>query len=53
MCAIGKTFDVLMASLGTGDGCEICKPVVTSILASLWNEMISEPDHHTLQDTNA
>ncbi|MFP6618048.1 MAG: nitrite reductase large subunit NirB [Pirellulaceae bacterium] len=47
-----KTFDVLMASHGTGDGCEICKPAVTSILASLWNEMISDPDHHTLQDTN-
>src|SRR5262249_32931795 len=31
---------------------EICKPAVTSILASLWNEHILERDHRTLQDTN-
>ncbi len=46
------TFDELMASHGTGNGCEICKPAVTSILASLWNATIIEPEHHTLQDTN-
>ena len=46
-----KTFEALLASHGHGDGCEICKPAVASILASLWNEMIL--DHHdTLQDTN-
>ena len=33
-------------------GCEICKPAVASILASLWNEDILEPEHETLQDTN-
>ena len=33
-------------------GCEICKPAVASILASLWNEDILEPEHQTLQDTN-
>ena len=36
---------------GTGHGCEICKPAVASILASLWNENVARP-HATLQDTN-
>ena len=47
-----KTFDELLASHGSGSGCEICKPAVTSILAGLWNEQITEPQHQTLQDTN-
>jgi nitrite reductase (NADH) large subunit len=47
-----KTFDDLVAQHGQGSGCEICKPAVTSILASLWNEHILERDHRTLQDTN-
>jgi NAD(P)H-dependent nitrite reductase large subunit/NAD(P)H-dependent nitrite reductase small subunit len=47
-----KTFDALLASHGKGSGCEICKPAVTSILASLWNEHILEREHQTLQDTN-
>jgi len=47
-----KTFDALLASHGRGAGCEICKPAVTSILASLWNEHILEREHQTLQDTN-
>jgi len=47
-----KTFDALLASHGTGHGCEICKPTVTSILASLWNENILDRPHQTLQDTN-
>jgi nitrite reductase (NADH) large subunit len=45
-----KTFDGLIAAHGKGQGCEICKPAVASILASLWNENIL--DHATLQDTN-
>ncbi|MEX2187779.1 MAG: nitrite reductase large subunit NirB [Pirellulales bacterium] len=47
-----RTFDELLASHGRGHGCEICKPAVTSILASLWNEQITGCDHHTLQDSN-
>lgn len=47
-----KTFDALLASHGQGYGCEICKPTVASILASLWNENILEAPHRTLQDTN-
>lgn len=46
------SFEALLDSHGQGDGCEICKPAVTSILASLWNENIMEPSHQTLQDTN-
>ena len=45
-----KTFDHLLASHGSGAGCEVCKPTIASILASLWNEDVM--DHATLQDTN-
>ncbi|MGN6544125.1 MAG: nitrite reductase large subunit NirB [Aureliella sp.] len=47
-----KTYAQLVASHGKGSGCEVCKPVVASILASLWNDPIVERDHQTLQDTN-
>ncbi|CCO35367.1 nitrite reductase (NAD(P)H) large subunit [Rhizoctonia solani AG-1 IB] len=33
-------------------GCETCKPVVGSILSSLYNEHIMDAPHHQLQDTN-
>ncbi|MEW6776406.1 MAG: nitrite reductase large subunit NirB [Bdellovibrionota bacterium] len=45
-----KTFDELVRNHGRGDGCEICKPAVASILAATWNEMILK--HDTIQDTN-
>jgi nitrite reductase (NADH) large subunit len=45
-----RTFDELVAAHGRGNGCEICKPAVASIFASLWNEPVL--DHVTLQDTN-
>ena len=47
-----KTFEELIRSHGSGHGCEICKPAAASIFASLWNESLTEPNHHTLQDTN-
>ena len=47
-----KTFDEIIFQYGTGYGCEICKPAISSILAGLWNEVISDPAHQTLQDTN-
>lgn len=47
-----ETFAQVMAECGTGNGCEVCKPAVTSILASLWNDNILEERHQTLQDTN-
>src|SRR5215475_10453488 len=46
------TFDDVITQYGTGQGCEICKPDITSMLASLWNESIMRPKHQTLQDTN-
>ncbi|MCW8125808.1 nitrite reductase large subunit NirB [Microbulbifer halophilus] len=47
-----KTFDELLEKHGRGNGCEICKPTVASILASLWNEHVHEKPHVGLQDTN-
>jgi NAD(P)H-dependent nitrite reductase small subunit len=48
-----RTFHDLLQGHGAGgQGCEICKPAVASILASLWNEVIVSPEHETLQDTN-
>ncbi|MHB1559774.1 MAG: nitrite reductase large subunit NirB [Isosphaeraceae bacterium] len=47
-----RTFDALIAAHGTGTGCEVCKPAVGSILASLWNDNVLDPAHATLQDTN-
>jgi nitrite reductase (NADH) large subunit len=45
-----RSFGELVKSHGKGYGCEICKPAVASILASLWNENVV--DHTTIQDTN-
>lgn len=45
-----RTFDNLLDEVGKGDGCETCKPLVASILASTWNELIVKQD--TIQDTN-
>jgi nitrite reductase (NADH) large subunit len=47
-----RTFADLLARHGKGRGCDICKPAAASILASCWNEMILEPRHAPLQDTN-
>ncbi|MGD9646132.1 MAG: nitrite reductase large subunit NirB [Pirellulales bacterium] len=47
-----RTFDQVVAHCGRGIGCEVCKPAVASILASLWNDDILAPEHQTLQDTN-
>lgn len=47
-----KTFSSLLEKYGSGNGCEVCKPAVGSILASLWNEYVLEPAHTGLQDTN-
>ncbi|SPO02459.1 probable nitrite reductase NiiA [Cephalotrichum gorgonifer] len=50
-----QTFEEVMWDVGeTPDslGCEVCKPTVGSILASLFNEPIVSKPHHDLQDTN-
>lgn len=44
------SFDELLASRGTGAGCEVCRPAIASILASTWNDPIL--DHQNIQDTN-
>ncbi len=46
------TFEQLIREHGQGSGCEICKPTVASILASLFNEPVMKEEHRTLQDTN-
>jgi len=45
-----KTYNQVLDSHGKGDGCEICKPAVASLLASIWNEPIVHQS--TIQDTN-
>ena len=47
-----KTFDEVLDTFGKGDGCELCKPPVASILASLWNENILAKGNSTAQDSN-
>ncbi|TFH85607.1 nitrite reductase large subunit [Billgrantia azerbaijanica] len=47
-----KTFSELIEKHGHGLGCDICKPAVASILASCFNEPITDAAHVPLQDTN-
>jgi nitrite reductase (NADH) large subunit len=46
------TFSRLIAEHGRGRGCDICKPVVASILASTTNAYILDGEQASLQDTN-
>ena len=47
------SFEELLAKHGRGHtGCDICKPAVGSILASCWNQPITDPLLIPLQDTN-
>lgn len=45
-----RSFDALLDAYGSGDGCEVCKPAVASIMASLFAEIATEQE--TIQDTN-
>ncbi|MEO6229498.1 MAG: nitrite reductase large subunit NirB [Ferruginibacter sp.] len=47
-----RSYDEVLDKLGKGDGCELCKPPVSSILASLWGEMILKKGNDTAQDSN-
>jgi nitrite reductase (NADH) large subunit len=48
-----RTFSGLVAAHGTGTGCDICKPVVASILASTGaGEHVLDGEQASLQDTN-
>ncbi|MGW5104831.1 nitrite reductase large subunit NirB [Streptomyces sp. NPDC004100] len=45
-------FSTLLDRHGTGEGCDVCKPVVASILASLGNGHVLDGEQSALQDTN-
>lgn len=47
-----RTYGAVLDHYGKGDGCEVCKPLVASVLASLWNENILEKDRAVVQDSN-
>ncbi|MDJ0410967.1 nitrite reductase large subunit NirB [Rhodococcoides fascians] len=47
-----RTFSSLIAKYGSGAGCDICKPVVASILASTSSDHILDGELASLQDTN-
>ncbi|KAF8137709.1 hypothetical protein EV363DRAFT_1318672 [Boletus edulis] len=50
-----KAFSEVIKSVGVKPdslGCELCRPVVASILSSLYNELVMAPSHHANQDTN-
>jgi nitrite reductase (NADH) large subunit len=46
------SFSRLLREHGRGAGCEVCKPAVASILASLGNGHILDGEQAALQDTN-
>ncbi len=46
------TFSELVRRWGTGSGCEICKPTVASILASVAGRHVLDGDGASIQDTN-
>jgi nitrite reductase (NADH) large subunit len=47
-----RTFDEVRNRHGRGLGCDICKPVIASVLASCWNEFVLRDEHAHLQDSN-
>lgn len=47
-----RTYGSVLDHFGKGDGCEVCKPLVASVLASLWNENILAKDRAVAQDSN-
>jgi len=47
-----RTFSGLIDAYGRGSGCDICKPVVASILASTSSDHILDGETAALQDTN-
>lgn len=47
-----RTFSGLLERFGSGTGCDICKPVVASILASTGSEHILDGEQAALQDSN-
>ncbi|GAA4042759.1 nitrite reductase large subunit NirB [Arthrobacter methylotrophus] len=46
------SFEDILATYGTGAGCDICKPTIASILASQHSAYVLDAGRGTLQDTN-
>ncbi|NMO88764.1 nitrite reductase large subunit NirB [Actinomycetospora sp. TBRC 11914] len=46
------TFSEILAAYGTGHGCDVCKPAVASMLATLAGGHVLDGESATLQDTN-
>ncbi|WP_062201795.1 nitrite reductase large subunit NirB [Demequina salsinemoris] len=46
------SFSAIVERFGSGRGCDICKPTVASILASLYNRHVLAEGRAGLQDTN-
>ncbi|MGL4173134.1 MAG: nitrite reductase large subunit NirB [Actinomycetota bacterium] len=47
-----RSFTEVITTFGQGRGCDICKPVVASILASLGHGHVLDGENAALQDTN-
>lgn len=47
-----SSFSTLLADHGTGRGCEVCKPAVASMFASMAGGYILDGEQAALQDTN-
>jgi nitrite reductase (NADH) large subunit len=47
-----RTFSEIIRAHGTGQGCDICRPVVASVLSSLGTGHVLDADQARLQDTN-
>ena len=47
-----RTFDEIVGAHGRGRGCDVCKPVVASVLASQLGDHVLAADRRALQDTN-
>ena len=47
-----RTWAEVLGGHGRGRGCEVCRPTVASILASLSNDHVLDGDRAGLQDTN-
>ena len=47
-----RRFDDIVEAHGAGRGCDICKPVIASILASQFNGHVLDAEAAPLQDTN-
>lgn len=47
-----STFSAVIERFGTGRGCDICKPVLASILSTLTGRHVLDGENATLQDTN-